>query len=307
MDGSFNRIAVLIAGPTASGKSAVAMDLAERLNGVIINADAMQLYKDLEVLTSRPSASDERRVPHRLYGCVPGAEAWSAGRWVTAARDEINAAWNNRQVPIVTGGTGLYFKVLEEGLSPVPAIPADVRQHWRERLQAAGAVALHAELARRSPDDAARLDAQDSQRIVRALEVVDATGKPLSEHFKAAGDSSVLAGIQLRRAVMMPPREELYAACDARFEAMLLRGAVEEVRRLLGAGLAADLPVMKAIGVKPLAAMLAGEMTEAEAIALAQRQTRNYAKRQMTWIRNQMSGWPVYERRDAATRALLDD
>ena len=306
MDGSFNRIAVLIAGPTASGKSAVAMEVAEQMNGVIINADAMQLYKELEVLTSRPSTDDERRVPHRLFGCVAGAEAWSSGRWLTAARDAMETAWSKGQVPVVAGGTGLYFKVLEEGLSPVPAIPAEVRLHWRARMEAEGPAALHAELARRAPDDAARLDRQDSQRIVRALEVVDATGSPLSEHFGKARDGAVLAGAAVRRAVMMPPREELYAACDARFEAMLARGAVEEVRALLDAGLAADLPVMKAIGVKPLAALLAGEMTEAEAIALTQRQTRNYAKRQMTWIRNQMNAWPVFEHRDRAIRALLD-
>ena len=307
MDGSFNRIAVLIAGPTASGKSAVAMRVAEQVNGVIINADAMQLYSELEILTSRPSAADERRVPHRLYGCVPGAEAWSAGRWLAAARDEIEAAWAGQQVPVVTGGTGLYFKVLEEGLSPVPAIPAEIRQRWRERMQGEGPAALHRELARRAPDDAVRLDRQDSQRIVRALEVVDATGEPLSAHFAAAREASILTGVDVRRAVLMPPRAELYAACDARFEAMLARGAIDEVRGLLQAGLAADLPVMKAIGVKPLAALLSGEMTEEDATALAQRQTRNYTKRQMTWIRNQMGPWPVFASGDDAIGALLND
>jgi tRNA dimethylallyltransferase len=306
MDASFNRIAVLIAGPTASGKSAVAMKVAAEMNGVVINADAMQLYADLAVLTSRPTEADECAVPHRLYGVVPGEEAWSAGRWLEAARSEIEAAWSQGKVPVVTGGTGLYFKVLEDGLSPVPPIPAAVRTACRERLKVEGAPALHKELTRLVPQEAARLVPADSQRIVRALEVLEATGKPLSEHFAAARETSILKGVDVRRLALVPPREELYAVCDARFATMMARGAVDEVKALLAKGLAPELPVMKAIGVKPLSDLLAGQLSEQDAVALAQRQTRNYAKRQMTWIRNQMADWPVVERRKQAVGALLD-
>ncbi|MEO1160686.1 MAG: tRNA (adenosine(37)-N6)-dimethylallyltransferase MiaA, partial [Pseudomonadota bacterium] len=241
--------AILIAGPTASGKSAVAMDVAERLNGVVINADAMQVYGELDVLTSRPPRADEARVPHRLFGTVPARETWSAGRWLDAASAEISAAWQDGKVPVIAGGTGLYFKVLEEGLSPVPAVPDDVRDHWRERLQREGACVLHAELARTAADDAARIEPADGQRIVRALEVLQATGKPLGDHFAAARQTSVLANAEVRRVALTPPREDLYRSCDARFEVMLDRGAVGEVERLLTLGLAADLPAMKAIGV----------------------------------------------------------
>lgn len=306
MDASFNRIAVLIAGPTASGKSAVAMKVAAEMNGVVINADAMQLYADLAILTSRPTEADERAVPHRLYGVVPGEEAWSAGRWLEAARSEMEAAWLQGMVPVVTGGTGLYFKVLEDGLSPVPPIPVAVRTAWRERLKAEGAPALHQELARLAPQEAARLVPSDSQRIVRALEVLEATGKPLSAHFAAARKTSILKGADVRRLALVPPRDELYAVCDARFATMMARGAVDEVKALLAKGLAPELPVMKAIGVKPLADFLEGRLSELDAVALAQRQTRNYAKRQMTWIRNQMADWPVVERRKQAVGALLD-
>jgi tRNA dimethylallyltransferase len=306
MDAAFNKIAVLIAGPTASGKSAVAMRVAAEMDGVVINADAMQLYGDLDILTSRPSPADERAVPHRLYGVVPGAEAWSAGRWLEAARAEIEAAWSQGKVPVVTGGTGLYFKVLEDGLSPVPPIPAAVRARWRERLRAEGAPALHAELARLAAQEAARIEPRDSQRIVRALEVLEATGKPLAAHFAQARESSILKGVDVRRLALLPPREELYAVCDARFATMMARGALDEVKALLAKGLAPDLPVMKAIGVKPLSDFLAGQLSEEQAVALAQRQTRNYAKRQMTWIRNQMADWPVVERRKQAVSVLLD-
>ena len=203
------KTAILIAGPTASGKSAVAMDVAERLNGVVINADAMQLYTDLDVLTSRPSRADEARVPHRLFGCVRASEAWSAARWLEAASAEVSAAWQAGKVPVIAGGTGLYFKVLEEGLSPVPAVPGDIRDHWRERLQREGPLVLHAELARTAADDAARIKPADGQRIVRALEVLQATSIPLGDHFAAARQASVLADADVQRVALTPPREEL--------------------------------------------------------------------------------------------------
>ncbi|MEE4236322.1 MAG: tRNA (adenosine(37)-N6)-dimethylallyltransferase MiaA [Anderseniella sp.] len=305
MNSSRNKTAVLIAGPTASGKSAVAIKVARELDGVIINADAMQLYAGLRVLTSRPTEADERATQHRLYGTVPPGEVWSAGRWLAAARQEMEAAWTQGKVPVVTGGTGLYFKALEEGLSHVPPVPQGVRDHWRERLKAEGAPALHAELARLAPEDAARLEPGDSQRIVRCLEVIEATGKPLSAHFLAAKEASVLKGVAVRRVAIVPPRDELYAVIDARFEGMMAMGAAKEVEALLALRLPQDVPVMKAIGVKPLADMLAGELAIAQAVELAKRQSRNYAKRQMTWIRNQMADWPVVQKRTQAIEVLL--
>ena len=306
MKESRDRTAVLIAGPTASGKSAVALKVARELDGIIINADAMQLYAELRVLTSRPTEGDERSAPHRLYGSVPARELWSVGRWLATAKSEMEAAWAEGKVPVVTGGTGLYFKALEEGLSHVPPIPQAVRDHWRERLQAEGAPALHGELARLAPEDAARLEPGDSQRIVRNLEVLEATGKPLSLHFAAAKEASVLKGVNVRRVAILPPRDELYAVIDARFETMLAMGAVNEVKALLALKLQEDVPVMKAIGVKPLSDMLAGVLSPEQAVALAQRQSRNYAKRQMTWIRNQMADWPVVEKRTQAIEVLLN-
>ena len=281
------------------------MDVAERLNGVVINADAMQLYADLDVLTSRPSRDDEARVPHRLFGCAPAGDAWSAGRWLGAASEEVSTAWQAGKVPVITGGTGLYFKVLEEGLSPIPAVPSDVRDHWRERLRVEGANALHGELARWAPDDAARIEPADGQRVVRALEVLDATGKSLADHFASARQDSVLANADVRRVALTPVREQLYGSCDARFEAMLEHGAMDEVEKLVALDLAPDLPVMKAIGVQALAAYLAGEALMKDAVALAQKQTRNYAKRQMTWIRNQMSDWPKAETPRQALEVLI--
>ncbi len=298
------KTAILIAGPTASGKSAVAIAVARQLNGVVINADAMQLYAELDVLTSRPSRDDEAIVPHRLFGCVPAAEAWSAGRWLEAASREISAAWDQDKVPVVAGGTGLYFKVLVEGLSQISPVPADIRDHWRQRLQREGPQTLHGELARTAPADAARIKQGDGQRIVRALEVFEATGKPLAEHFAEAAKTSVLAKTEVLRVALTPPRDELYGSCDARFEAMMANGAMQEVEKLMALKLDPELPAMKAIGVQALAGHLAGTMSLEEAIAMAQKQTRNYAKRQMTWIRNQMAGWPTVETRQAAVEML---
>ena len=299
------KTAILIAGPTASGKSSVAVAIAKRLNGVVINADAMQLYAELDVLTSRPSRADEASVAHRLFGCASAGEAWSAGRWLEAAAAEIEAAWNSGKVPVIAGGTGLYFKVLEEGLSPVPDVPGPIRDRWRQRLQHEGPHVLHAELAKAAAGDAARLKPSDSQRIARALEVLEATGKPLGDHFAAAKQASVLANAAVRRVALTPPRAELYQVCDARFIAMIERGAAREVQRLLALNLSPALPAMKAIGVQALAAHLRGETSLQDAIALAQRQTRNYAKRQMTWVRNQMTDWPKVETPHHAIEVLL--
>lgn len=304
MGNTLSKSAILIAGPTASGKSAVAIAVAERVNGVVINADAMQLYGELDVLTSRPSKADESTVPHRLFGCVPAGKAWSAGRWLEAASREIHSTWDQDKVPVVTGGTGLYFKVLEEGLSQISPVPANIRDHWRQRLQREGPQTLHGELAKTAPADAARIKQADGQRIVRALEVLEATGKPLGEHFADARQASILAKADVSRVALTPPREELYSACDARFELMMSKGALQEVEKLMALNLNRELPAMKAIGVQALAAHLDGVLTLEEAIATAQKQTRNYAKRQMTWIRNQMAAWPKAETKQAAIKML---
>jgi tRNA dimethylallyltransferase len=297
--------AVLIAGPTASGKSAIAIAVAKQTGGVVINADAMQLYAELDILTARPSKADVKSVPHRLFGCVPASAAWSAGRWLEAAGREIQSAWDSDKVPVVTGGTGLYFKVLEDGLSQISPVPASIRDHWRQRLQREGPQILHGELARTAPADAARIEEADGQRIVRALEVLQATGKPLGEHFSDARQTSVLAGADVKRIALTPPRATLYAACDARFEQMVSRGAVQEVEKLMALKLNPELPAMKAIGVQAFAAHLAGEQSLEQAVAAAQKQTRNYAKRQMTWIRNQMTAWPKAAENEVALKILM--
>lgn len=278
--------AVLIAGPTASGKSALALKLARAEDGVVINADAMQVYRDLSILTARPSHEDEAAVPHRLYGHIDGAETYSVARWLDDARREIKAAWAFGLLPVITGGTGLYFKALEQGLADIPAIPDAVRRKWRE---AKGD--LHAELVKRDPASAARLKPGDRQRLMRALEVVEGTGKPLDHWHKAAASGAVLAGADLRRLHVTIDRAALYARAHARFAAMIEQGAIDEVRTLMNRKLDPALPVMKAIGVQELAAHVEGRMGLDDAIAAARTATRHYIKRQLTWWRNQMRDW----------------
>ncbi len=216
--------AILIAGPTASGKSAFALDLAEKKGGVVINADSMQVYRDLRILTARPTPEDEARAPHRLYGHVPGSEAYSAARFADEASRAIADVRALGRVPIIVGGTGLYFKALLEGLSPVPPVPDDVRAHWRGEADRLGAAALHAVLAHRDPVMAGRLKATDPQRMVRALEVLEATGRSLADWHETPGQP-VLQEAETERFVLMPERDELYRRCDARFEAMMAAGA----------------------------------------------------------------------------------
>ena len=282
--------AILIAGPTASGKSALALALAERLTGVVINADSMQVYRELRVLTARPSAEDEARAPHRLYGFVPGTEAYSAGRYAGDAAHAIAEARASCRVPIVVGGTGLYFKALLEGLAPVPAIPRGIRDHWRGEAGRVGAEALFAVLSHRDPAMAARLDPNDPQRIVRALEVLDATGRSLAEWQESPG-KPLLTEEDTVRLVVLPGREELYRQCEARFEHMMEHGVVEEVRRLAALGLDPGLPVMRALGVRPLMQLSAGALGHNQAIERAKADTRQYAKRQVTWLRSNMRAW----------------
>jgi tRNA dimethylallyltransferase len=293
---------ILIAGPTASGKSAAALALAKRLGGTVINADSMQVYRELAVLTARPSVEDESGVPHRLYGTVPAAEAYSVGRWVEDASKAVAAAEAEGRVPILAGGTGLYFKALLEGLAPVPGIPPEIRKFWRERKAALGAEGLYRELRARDPAMAARLEPTDPQRLVRALEVVDATGLSLAE-WQGGETTPALSPDAVLRLVVAPEREELYAAIDARFDAMIAAGAVDEVRRLLALGLDPGLPVMRAHGVRELAAYLRGECGLDAAIAKAKTETRRYAKRQMTWLRRFMQDWDWFPDANAAVAA----
>ena len=284
------RRAILIAGPTASGKSALAISLAERHGGVVINADSMQVYRELRILTARPTPQDEARVPHKLFGFVPAGEAYSVGRYVVDVAAAIAEAERDGLLPILVGGTGLYFKALLEGLSPIPSIPADVRARWREHAEASGAEALHRVLAERDPEMASRLKSGDTQRVVRALEVLEATGRSLAEWQRLPGQG-VLSEDETERMVILPDRAELYRRIDARFDAMMQAGVMDEVAALRTLDLAPDLPVMTAHGVPALTAALAGKMDLDEAIAAAKADTRHYAKRQFTWLRRNMIAW----------------
>jgi len=291
--------AILIAGPTASGKSAAALALASRLRGTIINADSMQIYRELSVLTARPTPEEEAASPHRLYGTVPAADAYSVGHWLEDAAQAIGEAGVEGRAPILTGGTGLYFKALLEGLAPVPDVPLETRGAWREQAARLGTEGLYRELAARDPAMAARLRPSDPQRILRALEVIDATGVSLSEWLGAPA-APLLARETVLKLVIAPEREALYAKIDARFDRMIEQGAVEEVRALVAQGLDPGLPAMRAHGVSELASYLAGAVSLDEAAAKAKTETRRYAKRQMTWARRFMQDWEWVPDADAA-------
>lgn len=286
--------AILIAGPTASGKSGLAVALAERLGGTVINADSMQVYREVRILTARPGPDDEQRVPHALYGFVSGAEAYSAGRYATDVANAIAASRAAGRTPIVVGGTGLYFKVLLEGLSPVPAPDPEVRAFWRGEAARRPAPELHGILAARDPETAARLMPSDPQRIVRALEVLESTGRPLADWQREPG-RPVLTASETVRLLVLPERSDHGALIDARLDAMMAAGALEEVRALLALGYSGELPVMRALGVAPLAAHLAGTLTLDEAVATAKGDTRKYSKRQLTWQRRNMIAWTMIE------------
>lgn len=291
------RPVVMVAGPTASGKSGLAADVASAFNGVVINADSMQIYRELDIITARPSDSDLAKAPHRLYGVLPGAERCSAARWRELALAEIEAAFTAGQLPVVVGGTGLYLRTLEEGLAPVPEVPDAVRQDTRAHFDAIGAEAFHRELAQRDPEMAGRLNIGDTQRLLRAWEVLAATGTSLAiwqaRQFESA--EQLDPGLALLKLAVIPPREAVYASCDARFETMAASGAIEEARGLLALGLDPALPVMKAIGVREFGAYLVGETSLEAAVSKAQQETRRYAKRQMTWLRNQYAAENVIE------------
>jgi tRNA dimethylallyltransferase len=266
------------------------MALAQKLDGVIINADSMQVYRELRVLTARPAAEDEAAVPHKLYGHVAGADAYSTGRYARDAATAIAEAQADKRVPIIVGGTGLYFRALLEGLSPIPPVPDDIRAHWRGLEQAHGAYALWTVLMHDDPQMALRLDPNDGQRIVRALEVFHSTGKSLAEWQRAPG-LPVLEQAGTVRLVVLPERDELRQRCDVRFDAMMEQGAMDEVRMLAALNLPTDLPVMRALGVAPLMQLMEGKVTMDEAVTQAKAETRQYVKRQTTWLRRNMSAW----------------
>ena len=295
---------IFIAGPTASGKSALALALAEKLGGTIINADSMQVYRDLRIITARPTPEEEARVPHWLYGHVDAAENFSVGRWCTEAAAVLAAT--KREAAIVVGGTGLYFNALTRGLAAVPPIPAQIRNAVRARLASDGAEALHAELARRDPTAAARLMPGDRSRITRALEVVLATGRSIVQWHEANMPASVDAA-RAAKIFLMPDRDTLLHRIGARFDAMMAAGALEEVRALAKRHLDPNLPAMKAHGVPWLIRHLNGEIALAEAVEGGKRDTRRYTKRQGTWFRNQLPDfvWVEPERAPAAIEAQL--
>lgn len=291
---------LLVMGPTASGKSALALALAARIGGEIVNADSMQVYRDFRILTARPSEAEEALAPHHLYGQVDAADLYSTGRWLSDALAAIAAIEARGRTPILVGGTGLYFMALTVGLADIPAADPELRAALRERLAQRGAPALHEELAGLDPVTAARLEPNDAPRILRALEVFETTGESITAlHAKT---KPALARDQWRGVALTPDRAHLYAAINARFENMLQSGALDEVRVFAARELSPALPAMKAHGAPALMAHLRGEISRAEAAEIGKRDTRRYAKRQFTWIANQMPNWTKISAPDLETR-----
>jgi tRNA dimethylallyltransferase len=287
----------LIAGPTASGKSALALRIAEETGAEIVNADALQVYRDLRVLSARPSAEDEARAPHHLFGVADAADGWTVGRWLTtvlAVLDDIQA---RGRPAIVVGGTGLYFRALTQGLADIPSVPAAVQREVEAHFDALDEAAFRDRLRALDPLAEARIAANDRQRLTRALAVAEATGRALSAW--QADTRPALSADAWRGVVLDPPREVLHQRCDARLEVMMNQGAVEEAAALSARGLEDRLPAMKAVGLRELAAYARGETTRAKALAAAQAATRQYAKRQTTWFRNQAPDWPRIAAPDA--------
>ena len=282
--------AILIAGPTASGKSALAIALARRHDGVVVNADSMQIYRDLEILTARPSADELRQCRHALYGYVGGHEPYSVGRWLADVKAVMEEQWRIGSLPVVVGGTGLYFKALLEGLSPIPSVPDAVREHWRGEARRLAPAALHVVLEARDPVTAARLMPTDRQRVTRALEVLDATGRGLAD-WQRQRDRPVLAAEDALLLVAAPERAAIYARADERFDRMIAGGAIAEVERLAARGYSDDLPIMRALGVVPLLAAQSGSLPLLQAVRQAKLDTRHYIKRQETWLRRNMIAW----------------
>jgi tRNA dimethylallyltransferase len=284
--------AVLIAGPTASGKSRAALELASAIGGTVIDADSMQVYREAPVLTAQPSDADKARVPHLLYGHVSAHDVYSVGRYRGDAGQALAQVRASGRVPVFAGGTGLYFAALTEGLAEVPEVPASIRAAARARLDAVGVAALHAEL---DPQDASRLRPSDPQRVLRAYEVLRATGKPLA-HWQAAKGKPVLEEARIARFVLDLDRSQLRARIRARFEAMLDRGALEEAAALRGLDPAT--PAAKILGLRELWALQEGRMPRAEAVRTAAIATGQFAKRQSTWFRNRMADWNWLDAQD---------
>jgi len=279
---------IVVGGPTASGKSALALALAEEFGGVVINADAMQVYRDLPILTAQPGPAERARAPHRLFGVLEADDPCSAGRWREMALKAIAEARAEGKRPVVVGGTGFYLKALCDGIDEIPDVPVHVRDALEARYDAEGGEAFKAALAEGDPRSATRLPAGDRQRLVRAAAVLEVSGKPLGHwHRRRETAGQPLPTVAF---LLLPPRDALYAACDARFAAMVEAGALEEARAFLARGLDADLPLMKAVGLRELGRFLAGELPLEAAVEEARRATRRYAKRQYTWFRHQMPG-----------------
>ena len=280
----------LIAGPTASCKSALALELAKRTSGVIVNADSAQVYRDLPVLSAAPAEQDRAAAEHRLYGVRDGAEPCSAAEWAEMARSEIADVHASGRLPILVGGTGLYMRTLLDGIAPVPPVDPQIRK----RIRAAPVEENRARLEQVDAQAAARLRPRDSARIARALEVALSTGRTLAD-WQQQRQGGIADEVILKPLILLPPRQWLYARCDARFEAMMASGAIDEVKALLERGLDPSLPVMRAIGVREIAAMLAGEISRDEALERGKQATRNYAKRQYTWFAHQPPPeWPRF-------------
>jgi tRNA dimethylallyltransferase len=280
----------VIAGPTASGKSALALALAERDGGVVINADSAQIYRDLPILSAGPGDAEKSRAEHRLYGVRDGALPCSAADWADLAKGEIRLAHEQGKLPILVGGTGLYLRTLLDGIAPVPPIDPEIRR----RVRSSGAVDNQAELRRADPEAAERIRPTDRTRIARALEVVLSTGRTLKD-WQAERHGGIASQVSLRPLILLPPRDWLYARCDARFAVMVEQGAIAEVERLLARELDLNLPVMRAIGVREIAALLGGETSREAMIAVGQQATRRYAKRQYTWFAHQPpESWPRF-------------
>jgi len=279
----------LIAGPTASGKSRLAMDMAARTGAVILNADSQQLYADLRVLSARPSEADEAEVEHRLYGVADAAETWSVGRWSRAVLPVLAELADAGRPALLVGGTGLYFTALTKGLADIPDVPDPVRDGLEAAFESEGETAFRRRLAELDPAAAARIEQGDRQRLIRARAVAEHTGRALSDWI--ADTTPLLAPGSWTGLVVEPDRAALYANCDLRVGLMVEQGALEEVRAVVARGLSPDLPAMKAVGVREFAAHLSGETTLAQAIDATRQATRNYAKRQLTWFRNPTPGW----------------
>jgi tRNA dimethylallyltransferase len=276
-----------IAGPTASGKSARALEVAQAQNGVVINADAIQLYEELRIVSARPDAEMVEGVPHRLYGIIKGDQAVSAGIWLDWVKPEIEAAWKAGRLPVICGGTGLYINALREGLSEMPEVPPAIRQQVAARLEEIGKAAFYEELRECDPAAAAHIGPYNTQRLLRAREVREASGKPFSEWMQAP-KQPLFPDAEYVMDVVEIARDELYRRCDARFDAMMAQGAIQEVGALLAKGYPPSAMVMKAVGVAELAGYLHGDHSLEKAVELAKRNTRRYAKRQLTWFRHQI-------------------